>query len=52
MLTVRTAGYDGRLRKQYHITQVGFARIDAFRKEREEMVSVYRFVTKEENRHE
>ena len=52
MLTVRTAEYDGRLRKYYHITQAGLARIDAFRKEWEEMVSVYRFVTKEENRHE
>ena len=52
MLTVRTAEYDGRLRKYYHITQAGLARLDAFRKEWEEMVSVYRFVTKEENRHE
>lgn len=48
LLTVRSAEHNGRLRKYYHITQLGLERIDAFRKEWEELLSIYRFVTKEE----
>ncbi len=48
MLTVRSAEYDGRLRKYYHITQNGIRRIDEFRDEWKEVISIYRFVMKEE----
>ena len=48
LLTVRTAEHNGRLRKYYHITDLGLERIAAFRKEWEELLSIYKFVTKEE----
>ena len=51
MLTVRTAEHGGRLRKYYHITDAGQKRIEAFKDEWKEIVSIYRFVTRgdEEN---
>ena len=48
MLTVRTAEHDGRLRKYYRITEEGRARIEEFKTEWEEIMSIYRFVTKED----
>ncbi len=48
MLTVRTAQHGGRLRKYYHITDEGLRRIEDFKKEWSEMLSIYRFVTKED----
>ncbi len=48
MLTVRSAEHDGRLRKYYHITEAGLRRIEAFREEWKEVISIYRFVTKED----
>ena len=48
MLTVRTAEHDGRLRKYYHITKDGLKRIDEFKTDWEEILSIYRFVTKED----
>jgi len=51
MLTVRTAEHDGRLRKYYHITQAGVKRIEAFRNEWKEVISIYQFVTKGEDNH-
>ena len=47
MLTVRTAEHGGRLRKYYRITETGRRRIEAFKNEGKEMVSIYAFVTKE-----
>ena len=52
MLTVRTAEHGGRLRKYYRITDQGIKRIDAFRHEWKEILSIYRFVTKEDEEHE
>lgn len=52
MLTVRTVEHGGRLRKYYHITDVGLKRIDEFKNEWEEIVSIYNFVTREENKDE
>jgi PadR family transcriptional regulator PadR len=52
MLTVRTAEHGGRLRKYYHITENGIKRIEEFKKEWAEMVSIYQFVTKEDEMHE
>ena len=48
MLTVRTAEHDGRLRKYYHITEAGILRIEAFKAEWKEVISIYQFVTKED----
>jgi len=48
MLTVRTAEHEGRLRKYYHITGAGLKRIDDFKEEWKEVMSIYRFVTKED----
>ena len=47
MLTVRSAEHGGRLRKYYRITPLGLRRIEEFREEWKEIVSIYQFVTKE-----
>lgn len=52
MLTVRTAEHNGRLRKYYHITAEGLQRIEDFKREWHEIVSIYQFVTKEDAGHE
>lgn len=49
MLTVRTVEHGGRLRKYYRITKAGLGRIEDFRDEWKEIMSIYSFVTKEEN---
>ena len=49
MLTVRTAEHGGRLRKYYHITKSGLKRIEEFKEDWKEILSIYRFVTKEED---
>ena len=49
MLTVHTAEHGGRLRKYYHITEAGLRRIGEFRDEWKEILSIYQFVTKEED---
>jgi len=51
MLTVRIAEHDGRLRKYYHITAAGLRRIETFKNEWIEVISIYRFVTKGEENH-
>jgi PadR family transcriptional regulator PadR len=48
MLTVRTAEYDGRLRKYYMITEIGITRIEEFKADWKEIMSIYKFVTKED----
>ena len=52
MLTVRTAEHGGRLRKYYHITAAGVKRIEDFKNEWKEIMSIYRFVTKEDDGNE
>lgn len=47
MLTVRTVEHGGRLRKYYHITDEGLKRIEDFKDEWKEILSIYRFVAKE-----
>ncbi|MDD4292094.1 MAG: PadR family transcriptional regulator [Clostridia bacterium] len=49
MLTVRTAEHDGRLRKYYRITDVGKKRIEDFKDEWKEILSIYQFVIKEDD---
>ena len=51
LLTVRTVEHNGRLRKYYHITGLGLKRLESFQEECKEMMSIYRFVTREEDRH-
>ncbi len=48
LLTVRSAEHNGRLRKYYRITEAGLARIETFKAEWAEIISIYQFVTKEE----
>lgn len=52
MLTVRTAEHGGRLRKYYRITPNGLKRIEDFKDEWKEILSIYRFVTKEDGSHD
>ena len=52
MLTVRSAEHGGRLRKYYRITEAGKKRIDEFRAEWEEIMAIYRFITKEDGRYD
>jgi PadR family transcriptional regulator PadR len=46
MLTVRTVEHDGRLRKYYHITDEGLARIEEFKKEWDGIMSIHRFIAR------
>ena len=48
MLTVHTAEHGGRLRKYYHITNEGLKRIEEFKNEWKEILSIYQFVAKED----
>ena len=48
LLTVRTAEHNGRLRKYYSITGPGLARITEFKEEWREMLTLYRFIAREE----
>ena len=48
MLTVKTTLHEGRLRKYYHITDEGVKKIDSFKHEWEEIISIYKFITRED----
>lgn len=52
MLTVHSMEHNGRLRKYYQITQLGLERIEAFKEEWKEIVSIYKFIVKEEENNE
>ena len=52
LLTVRSAEHNGRLRKYYHITQQGRNKIDAFQEDWKEIMSIYKFITREETERE
>ena len=49
MLIVRSTEFEGRLRKYYHITPLGLARLNEFKEEWKELMNVYEFIIKEEN---
>ena len=49
MLTVRSVEHSGRLRKYYHITDLGLKRIEEFKSEWREVMLIYQFVNKEES---
>lgn len=48
MLTVRSCEHNGRLRKYYHITDEGVERIDKFINEWDELICIYKFITRGE----
>ena len=48
LLSVKTALHEGRVRKYYHILDAGLRRIDEFKSEWQEVISIYRFVVKED----
>ena len=52
MLTVRTAEHGGRLRKYYRITPQGIGRIEEFKSDWIEILSIYEFVNREDTPHE
>ena len=52
MLTVKTAEHGGRLRKYYSITKAGLKRIEEFKEEWNEIMSIYRFIIKEDTQDE
>lgn len=52
LLTVKTMEYNGRLRKYYYITELGKSRIESFKKEWKEVISIYNFVMKGDSKNE
>ena len=48
MLVVRSAEYEGRLRKYYHITPLGLKRIEEFKEEWKELMYIYAFIAEGE----
>ncbi|MBQ9064251.1 MAG: PadR family transcriptional regulator [Blautia sp.] len=52
MLIVRSVEHEGRLRKYYHITDQGIGRIEEFKEDWKEILSIYSFITREDTCHE
>ena len=52
LMTVYTAEHGGRLRKYYRITPAGLERLETFKREWKEIVSIYQFVVKEDTARE
>ena len=52
LLSVYTTEHNGRLRKYYHITEKGIARLEAFKADWQEILSIYSFVTRGEDSNE
>ena len=48
LLQVYSTEHSGRLRKYYHITPLGLRRIEEFRADWQELLSIYRYVFREE----
>lgn len=48
LLTVRSVEHNGRLRKYYRITPAGLERIEGFKQEWQEILSIYQFIVREE----
>ena len=48
MLTVRSVEHEGHLRKYYHITEKGIERIEEFREDWKEILSIYHFIVRED----
>ena len=52
LLTVYSQEHGGRVRKYYHITEAGIARLSLFLKEWKEIESIYNFIVQEEKGNE
>ena len=52
MLAVRTVEHEGRLRKYYRITESGLKRLDEFREDWNQILSIYQYVMKENETNE
>ena len=52
LLTVRSAEHNGRLRKYYHITPQGLQRLEAFKKDWDELLAIYQYIVTEDGGHE
>ena len=52
MLTVRSAEHGGRLRKYYKITNAGLERIEDFKSDWADIMTIYQFVTREDSENE
>lgn len=50
LLTVRSIPHNGRLRKYYRITPLGIKRIADFKEEWREILAIYNFVAREEDK--
>ena len=50
MLVVRSAEFEGRLRKYYHITSDGYKRLEEFKEEWKKLMDVYEFINKGGNK--
>ena len=48
LLTVYSVERNGRLRKYYHITELGIKRIGDFKEEWKQILAIYQFVSREE----
>lgn len=46
LLTVKSVEHNGRLRKYYYITELGKRRLETFKEEWKEVISIYNFVIK------
>ena len=51
LLTVYNLEHNGRLRKYYRITPLGLQRIEDFKQDWKEILSIHQFVTREEASH-
>lgn len=52
MLSVYTSEHEGRVRKYYHITDLGLKRIKEFKQDWKEMFLIYEFITKGDKKDE
>lgn len=51
-LSVKSVEHNGRLRKYYHILPSGLERLEQFARDRKEIESIFRFITREEKQDE
>ena len=51
LLTVRSVEHNGRLRKYYHITPQGLKRLEDFKADWNELVTIYQYVIREDGGH-
>ena len=52
LLSVYSVEHNGRLRKYYHITPLGLKRIEAFKQEWQEILAIYNYVVRGDEKHE